>query len=328
MIFLFERSINKNFLADRCSKLILIPQHTIGYIDGRAVLQPAVIHARSTANTVNKYLPYSDSNAVQEAAIRVHFHGQFDPQQIESARGRIKAHYQDELPNSQEMFVTGININMVGQDTPKAVPDGIHRLAGFEFSKPKSDGGHARLLRFSEETLLSSFLKYPGWKETLRDSLGYIKAVLSSIPMEGTPVVAFGLRYVDRFTFEGSIDAPRADMLFAEDSKFLAAHCFDAGPLWHCHSGWFDDGGAGTEACTLNQLKVSSGIVDQSSTAIVDHDATWQLQYPRQSLEAVLSPPDGEIGFEDALNHLHEKNKEILGNLLRQDMLEKIGMRA
>jgi hypothetical protein len=110
------------------------------------------------------------------------------------------------------------------------------------------------------------------------------------------------------------------------DNPYINPHTFDAGPIWHCNSGWFDNTiGQGSDR-VLHNLNVSSQPVDLSSAVIVDHHATVHLESPRQSTLALWAPPCEELGFMQALDILHEQNKEILRNVLIPEMLSRIGL--
>ena len=144
--------------------------------------------------------------------------------------------------------------------------------------------------------------------------------------MKENPVVAFSLRYMDRYTFDGPSDEPSADMLFRKGNSYITPYCFQAGPLWHCHSGWFEEHG---DNRILNQFNVGSQVVDQIPTVTIDHSAIYQLTMPRQTADALFQPPSGaDTGIENVLKHLHGQNRSVLGDILKPEMLECIGMRA
>ena len=170
----------------------------------------------------------------------------------------------------------------------------------------------------------SMFLEYEAWNKVQDDGLKYITAVLAFLSLAGNPVMAIGLQFKDRYTFTGNSRDAQAALLFVKDNEYLSSRCFNAGPLWHCHTGWFDRLGADDRV--LNQLNIGSGMVDQASTVTIDHRATFHLSTPRQSLEALLHPSGGSRGLREVLDALHDKNKSILRNLLQPEMLAKIGM--
>ena len=271
---------------------------------------------------MGEYVPFAGEHSIQEAAIAVHFQGEFEPEQIDLTRGRAHADLNAEFGRSQEIRGGNINIDMSDPDAPAAT--GSARVVGFEFSRPKEGGASSRTLRFANNELLASFTEYTEWSEVLADSLRYIKTVLSSVPLSDSPIVAFSLRYVDRYSFTGPDTDARADLLFESDGPYLTSLCFTAGPLWHCHSGWFED--LSQEERILNQLNVGSAVIDGASAVTVDHNAVWILKSPRQSTDTLLSPQEDHTGLKRALNRLHDRNKEILRVMLHHSMIERIGM--
>ena len=272
---------------------------------------------------MGEYVPFAGEHSIQEAAIAVHFQGELEPQQIELIRGRVHADLNVDFGRSQEIRGGNINIDMSDLKAAAAQPVVAH-LAGFQFSSPKEEVAPDRILRFVKGLLMASFMKYPEWDMVMNDGLRYIKTVVSSLPLAETPIVGFSLRYVDRYAFDGPITDACAGLLFVSDNPYLAAHCFNAGPLWHCHSGWFED--LSDEVRVLNQLDVGSAVIDGAPATTIDHNAVWQLRNPRQSTESLFVSSNGRTGLKEALVHLHDKNKEILQAMLKPEMLRRIGM--
>lgn len=272
----------------------------------------------------HQYLPYSGAHSIQEAVIAIHFLHAFDPQAVMRAQDSVQANLKDVFPRSNQIHqAPEIRISQEGVLTQE--PEAAARLAGFEFSKVKADAKPARVLRLLGEALAVNFLEYEGWKATRKESLNYIRVVLSSLTLTENPVMAFSLKYVDRYTFDGPTDAPRADMLFREGNSYITPFCFQAGPMWHCHSGWFETHG---DNRILNQFNVGSSIVDQIAAVTIDHNAIYQLTTPRQTTESLFGQPSNiGSGIESVLEHMHGQNGSILKDVLRPEMLERIGMR-
>ena len=271
---------------------------------------------------MGEYLPYAGTNSIQEAVIALQFLNMLTPEVVERARNKARAELSTALPKFTDIHqMQAIQISQAGVSGG----GGPTQLGGFECSKVRPDTKPARVLRFLDNMLAVNFLEYRDWETTLEDSLAYIKTVLSSVPLETNPVQAFSLRYIDRYTFDGPPHEPNAGMLFQDDNAYMTPRCFESRAVWHCNSGWFELRDGGNRI--LNQLKVSSAAVDGVSTSTIDHNAIWQLRVPRQTTESLFGQSSGEnICFEDALNLLHKRNSEILRNMLRPDMLKKIGM--
>ena len=271
---------------------------------------------------MSQYLPYSGTHSIQEAVVAVHFRGRVSPEEVGYARDSAKAELESDLPRLNEHHqVQEIKIEQ-GQLSHVS---GEPRLVGFELSKVQPDAKPARVLRLLENMITVNFLQYSDWETTLYDSLEYAKVLLRAVRLTTNPVNAFSLRYIDRYTYDGSSNEPNAELLLQKGTNYLAPSCFGVGPLWHCHSGWFETLNSADQI--LNQLNVGSTIVDQVSTVTIDHNAICQLSVPRQSVEALFEPPSGkDAGIERVLDHLHHKNGDILRNMLVHEMLERIGL--
>jgi uncharacterized protein (TIGR04255 family) len=272
-----------------------------------------------------EYIPFREKHSIQEAQISLLFPGPFDQQAIEVARGFAQAELSDVLPRSAEVRGGSIRIDITNPAAPSPLGQMQSDLAGFHFSKVQANGQPARVLQLAGNTLSVSFMDYESWASTIQDSLRYLHPVLNSLPLETNPAISFGLRFVDRYTYSGNSGEARADLLFERGNPYLASHSFEAGSMWHCNSGWFDDA-IHDDDRVLHNLNVTSSLVELSSTVTIDHQANRHLGAPRDTVTALLAPSGGAIGLAKALESLHGRNKSILGQALLPEMLAKIGM--
>ena len=271
-----------------------------------------------------EYLPYSGTNSIQEAVVALHFRESVSSEVVRRAQHTAQTELKSAFPHFKEVHqVQEIKVNPGGF----SAEPGPVRLAGFECSKIRADTKPARVLRFLDDMLTVNFLEYQDWQTTLQCSLKYIGIVLASVPLETNPVQAFSLRYIDRYTFNGPPHKSSTRKLFRDGTAYIVPRCFSVGPLWHCNSGWFEERDEGNRI--LNQLNVSSTMVDSVATSTVDHNAVWQLRVPRQTTESLFGPSSGEkTSCKGALTLLHEHNVQILRDMLLPDMLKKIGMQT
>ncbi len=273
---------------------------------------------------MGRYLPYSGTHSIQEAVVALHFRGTFNSEAVGRAQNNAQVELRKAFPRSGGIHE--LQVNQTGQGVV-VQESGSPRLAGFELSRVKADAKPSRVLRIVGNMLTVNFLEYKNWKSTLKDSLSYIRTVLAPLTLVENPIMAFSLRYIDRYTFDGPAHEPRAEMLLRRGCTYIAERCFEGGPLWHCHSGWFDPLETGDRV--LNQLNVGSAIVDQAPTVTVDHNAICQLTAPRQTIESLFQPPSEKIArLEHVLNDLHRRNGTILRAMLLPEMLASIGMEA
>jgi uncharacterized protein (TIGR04255 family) len=275
---------------------------------------------------VSEYLPFTEQHSIQEVQIAVHFQHEFGQEEIASARAGVEPEVKDALPRSAEMRGGSVTVDMSSQGAQVRTGSVESNLAGFQYSRIRGDGKPSLVLQLANNLVSFNVLEYGGWEIVRADSIKYIAALLSFLSLESNPVMATSLKFTDRYTFDGETSDAKADLLFVAENEYMTARCFTAGPLWHCHSGWFDD--LVTAGRVLNHLNVGSGLVDLAPTVTIDHQATVHLSTPRQSLDAFLRPSEESGGLPVILDTLHNKNKEILGAILLPEMLGKIGMEA
>ena len=272
---------------------------------------------------MGEYLPYADQHSIQEAQVDLHFQHEFDQQEIASARAGVEADLKDVLPRSAELRGGSVTVDLSNPGV-QVRTGSVSSLVGFQFSRVRGDGKPAQVLQLSNNLVSVNVLEYGGWGKVRADSIKYITAVLAPVSLAENPVMATSLQFIDRYTFNGESGDAKAELLFVKDNEYISARCFTAGSLWHCHTGWFDS--PNPAGRMLNQLNVRSSVVDQASTVTIDHRVTLHLSTPRQSFEAILDPPEGSLSLGVALDTLHDKNKSILGAILRPEMIAKIGM--
>ncbi len=273
---------------------------------------------------MNSYLPYAGTNAIQEAVIGIHFQNNFPPLDIERSRSVADNELKDAFPRSEGIIQTQISIENTEQDRIYIKDAGTSRLTGFHCSKMGANGKPTRVLRLESNLLAVHFMKYDNWSSMLNDSLHYIKTIVPCLSLETNAIQGYSLKYIDRFTFDGPPQNAEASLLLNKTTPYIALHCFDAGPVWHCHSGWFDS--FSDSSRILNQLNVDSAIVDNVQTVTIDHNMICQQKIPHRSVESFFSKVD-EQSLESSLDYLHQKNHTIMINLLQVYVSRRIGMK-
>lgn len=282
-------------------------------------------HSKSSSeeSLVSEYLPYAEKHSIVEAQIALLFAGEFAQAQIASARSVVEPELREQLPRSADIVQGSVSIDVTNRDTPVQTGPLSSSLAGFELSRTKGNGQPARVLRLTSNQILVSDMDYEAWETACPTVVDYINTALSALPLNGNPVLAIGLRFNDRYTFTGDHQSADAKHLFSASNDYMAGLCFSAGPTWHCNTGWFTSHQAGR---VLHNLNIASALIDGASAATVEHAATLYVNTPRQSVDALLSPPTAATGLRPILDSLHDVNKDILRAVLKPDMLAKIGL--
>ena len=275
---------------------------------------------------MGEYLPHAGNHSIQEAAVAIHFYGPLAPGAVERARNSAEEALKRELPLSvTHRELPPIQLEPTAGGLSVAATERAVRVAGFELRKSKGDGNPARVLRLLNDTLTVNFLEYKDWPTTSSDALNYIEPVLSSIDLSENPIVAVSLRYLDRYTFDGDPSEPHAELLLRKGNSHIAARCFDAGPLWHSNSGWFEPVEGGDRI--LDQLNAGSTEHGGVSTIAIDHNAICRFQTPCRTLESLFGRASAvRMNIEDKLALMHTKNTAVLKDILQPEMAGRIGL--
>ncbi len=222
-----------------------------------------------------RYLPFAGEHSIQEAAVTLHFQMPLPPPFVDLVRDGVLEAYGEVFPRVREIHGSELQFDVGGALNPPSIKA---ELVGFELSRPRGDGAPARVLRLARDALQVSFLEYTKWDEVVAASVSYVQAAVARIRLSDVPVATFGLRYVDRFTFDGALEQASPDLLFRAGASYLAPNCFESGALWHCNLGWFEN--RSEQERVLNQLNVASAVIDDVPTVTIDHNATWHLRDP------------------------------------------------
>ena len=274
---------------------------------------------------MSEYLPYAGTNAIQEAVLGVHFRNNFSLPDVERARAVAEVDLKDVFPRSEDIHEAQVKIENANQEFVRIEGGGALRLSGFQLNKTGADGKPLRVLRMVTNLLTVHFMKYDHWAPTLADGLQYFLTILPRLDLETTGIQAFSLRYIDRFTFDGSPDDAKASLLLSTESSYVTKKCFGAGPFWHCNSGWFEM--FGDSSRVLSQLNLGSSMVDNAPTVTVDHNMICQMKRLHNTVESFFESAGGQsISFEASLNHLHGMNHAVLSDILLAEMSRRIGL--
>lgn len=242
--------------------------------------------------------------------------------QIGGSVEAIKSEFQTDLPKFEPVQTFTFNVGLSQFPSANAVPN----VTGFSLIKEKSDGaGPARILRVVTNVISVHILQYSSWGEAKSQATGYITRCLEKLAiLDRNSAVSVVLRYLDRFTFDGTPELASASTLFRKDSKFIVPKILDCGNKWHSNSGWFQP--LVGEVAALNQLNISGTLVAEVPAVFVDHASIYNFPKPLASLDDFMRGVEGRPALGEILDKQHEANADILKNLLNQDMLTTIGL--
>lgn len=270
---------------------------------------------------MGEFLPYAGANSVQEAIIGVHLKNEWalgDPLKFIE---EVKPHL-PEFPRAKPIQVAKISIDATNQNVVSSQGEAQYRPVGFEFSCVAPDGSQEQAIRYMPGLLTIHFSKYKSWESVLSASRRHLaEFFLPSLNLKTNPIRAISLRYIDKYTYTGDSEEARAGLLFKPNNRYISEQCFEVGPSWHCHTGWFEEESGHSK--TLNQLNASGQVVNESAVVTIDHNEVCYLHELRKTIEDLVNT---RPNFESTLESLHRKNKLLLQNILLDDMLRRIGL--
>jgi|ERR1700722_3638696 len=270
------------------------------------------------------YLPFAGRNSIAEMTIGVQFAVPFDSKVGESADA-IRSAFAIDFPKYDPL--QAFTVNFGSPIFPMPAANTGPNVSGFSLTKIKADTSPARILRVMTNMISAHFMEYTSWREIKPQATGYITKCIEILGiLERNPAVGVLLRYVDRFTFDGMPESGTADALFKSSTKFVAPRVMHSGYQWHSNSGWFEP--IFRDAQTLNNLNVSSVRTRSASGITVDHTSILNLSKPCGSLSDLIAGAGDRPALQVILDKQHDANASLLRDLLKEEMLDTIGLKG
>lgn len=237
----------------------------------------------------------------------------------------LKSDLADLMPKAD----TTNNINIVFSHNNDSIQPNSSIIGGIQLSRIAPDGSMEWWLVVDLNSIHVHSLKYSRWSEIAPVFMRVIESISKRMSRVPTPMVAVGMKWVDQFIFRGPAVEYDARNLLRGDSKHLNTGSFEAGPRWHCHTGWFDDS-AVSGFGALNQLNIDSGFFpidgSQQLTVTVDHTLQLRAEHPTHLVAFAPSTHDSLAALSGLMENLHRANKQTLAALLNDAILERIDL--
>jgi uncharacterized protein (TIGR04255 family) len=270
------------------------------------------------------FRPINKAHAIVEVVWYIQFSGEFSKGALNKFL-TLKGPLADDLPKFSEIQKFSFAITPQGAAAQ-------HELGGLEFQRIKKDGSLGWMLRIQDNSISTHCLDYSTWTQSWQDASKYLHLALSNIEGPDLPVSLVGLKYIDRFLYEGPADQLDMSKLLQGNSELLFPKAFRAGPLWHCHTGWFETV-AGCNSDCLNQLNIDAAYTtiagERKHTTTIDHNALVRFSQGEDKLQAIVGDsPNDTSQLNTIMNALHDGNKKVLANLLTAEMSERIFLKA
>lgn len=225
------------------------------------------------------------------------------------------------LPAMKELKGFLIHINDDGPTTVEHV--------GLEFAFLRPDGRAAWAFRILENTIMVECGRYTRWESVFAQVFQYMAPFFdrwqAGWPEGRLKQVQVVMR--DSYLWLGERNKYDLSQLLGP-SDFTARRIFGVGPVWHCNTAWFDTLDDGDMLNTLNISSVHSDELCQARDAAAHVQISHALDFRRH--EGLPISIDSRANFDEQFANvckgMHARNKELLSQILVEDMARKIGL--
>lgn len=279
--------------------------------------------------------PIHEAHAIQEVRMAIEFS---KPVSAVVSERAVEIYHADEelrkiLPRKQLGPKTTLSIGITddSESETQVMPKQRGAFSPFIFDRLMPDGTPAWRVTVAANHIAVGCTEYTRWGAVWKNSRRMLRTFIEAYK-DQTTISAFGLMYFDRFIWEGAPDSFRADHLFRRNSIQLPGRVFSLEDLWHVHEGSFESFNNPSDHKRLTILNVD--IVDETKPGESPARITKIVTTIRNTLSEPLDLTndlfvDGNKGLCDRhMDALHDASKQSLGDLLLEDVSERISLWA
>jgi uncharacterized protein (TIGR04255 family) len=263
--------------------------------------------------------PVSGKHAVEVMAIGVEWTnplGDAELQQLQevyTATPEIK----DFLPSLASVRSLMLQIGIADTLQSNITPE--DHAGGFDLKRFDTSGAVLWAVSVRPAFISCNCMAYDRWATVKPQVINLLYPFLTAA---GREIKAVGLQYQDAFNIEGELDQTVITSLFRQDSALLPTHLLATSSLWHSYQGWF--------SASPENRKILNNVNVDMQEQTPNHLARINGQHRVFSVssDGKVSRPIKQEDLENALDHLHKENKDVLRKILSDEMLDRIGFEA
>jgi uncharacterized protein (TIGR04255 family) len=275
------------------------------------------------------FTPINQAHAIVEVVMFVQFEQEFDDSSIQKLL-ELAQDLKTELPQGKmvQRFEATATFEL-GKLQSQNMPTSI-KTVGVDLQSTKNDDTIAWRLFTTNNTFSVHCLDYSTWIDVWNQAKQYLYKAFQKIGETNNKISIMGLKYIDRFLYEGHEEEYTASDLFNINTDLIFRYAFSSIPIWHNNVGWFEN--LEEIGACLNQLNIStvyeniSG--EQKHITIIDHNAVYREEVPKDFPLIVGNKDDINTSLHRTMNALHSMNKRVLTRLLTEQMARRINLNA
>lgn len=263
------------------------------------------------------FRPCREQNAIKIAAIAFEFSQQLSEESIQ----KVIAFYDIDV-DLQQVFPDKQVIESIVYQIGSGAEDSSHQIksiGGIILSaRPSVTDEPPISLILRSDALIFTCSDYKSWTELFNIAMFYFNKISPIIDNVKSHVV--GMEYYDEFIIEKSAthEQWKAE-LFRSDNLFISNNILKTDGLWHIHQGFFDEHSMLPNKL-LNVIEVN--LIDDSIQNKVLIKTQHKLNLANElNIKLLISE-----NSKDYLYTIHNKNKQIISQLLSDCALKSINM--
>ena len=265
--------------------------------------------------------PFAGDHAIQNVAFAIEWTQSLTNEQLQS----IKSIHSQLLPFFEKVAeAKAITINLSAANDLAPIASNSSDLGGIQFiGKLMSfpPGQPSQLIQASRENCSIIINDYSRWNQVWENVEKWINLIKNSIPSIGVKSVS--LQYTDALHWRNDPKLLNISDVFSKNTVYLPSHVFSSRSLWHVHQGFFSDESIiGSNRRLLENINISHVENNSQRTFIIV-----------TSHKAILDSPIWDSGefsmtIKEIMPILHNRNKNILTNILSEEVCSKINLKS
>ncbi len=234
--------------------------------------------------------------------------------------------FDERTENLKKLFpaindVPGVQIQVTpnhGQ-VSTAIPPLAKELMYFD-----TDGQPIWVGNFQDNLVMVSCRKYSTWEKVWPDAKQRLNALLNCVD-DYKPILSVDYSVTDTFYANKSEDALLARNLFKDSSFVPQKMVHHSDPRWDISQGWFDSTDVSNQI--LVRVDAKSGIENERVVASICN--LHSQRFSRQmSVNDIANGNQDPLGIEQIFSKFHDKNKELLKQILIDNLLIRMRLKA
>lgn len=259
------------------------------------------------------FVPLHSAHAIEQTVFVIQFSSAIDEPAFTKAISLMDS-LKEDLPGKRELqqIIPAVNFPTM----PNAVAYAKYNAAGLVENE----------LQVHKNAIYFTTRQYSRWSEIWEKTSKYFSQLLPIYAAQ-CPLSSTGLSYTDKFICENIESGFNPSSILKTDSKYIASHVFTTEQLWHSHTGVFEK----VDDKTKRLININLDYLDERHLGNNRHSLVITTaindQFNQQFYNPlILSINDLMPFITDHMQRIHESGKEILKNIITDEMSKRIAL--